>query len=530
MRSLKLLLTVPEKGTADGEFQVTPDGGQAGQLPPYLSKLPFCDPERRRTLLKALGAVEFRLKDFQTEELDWMVEVGLVTEERSDFHNDIQKVIGQAIYESLFPEERKEARQLLQRALAQAGAREQLHIEIEFSQYVERRGRLPDYPWELAHDGDQFLARKQVVFSRFIAFLENTPNLPPVEKINVLLVSSTAYDRSLGLKPLLPSESNAIYEALTTTEQDQETDKKISVTRLESPTFKDFGDYLTENRREKAPHIIHFDGHGFFGKRCDYCRTMHKKVSARECRECGKSLQDKSFQGYLLFEPDEDCKQNADYVSAQEIAEQLQKVSLEQSEAHGLRLVVMSACKTGMALGSNSVFNGVAQRLIQHQVPAVVAMQYNVTVGGAKAFSERFYRAICNKFPITQAVSLGQTAMREGNQWYRPVLYLRWHDNEGGQLFAHKEPVLESSLSRGQVLQNTVVIERQVPFNKLSLAQRLEKEKLEKDLAARQKDYEGVADKLRWETEPIEQNSLQAKLDKLTNEIKQLEQKLNQLK
>ncbi|MBC6479534.1 MAG: hypothetical protein GDA56_18895 [Hormoscilla sp. GM7CHS1pb] len=24
----------------------------------------------------------------------------------------------------------------------------------------------------------------------------------------------------------------------------------------------------------------------------------------------------------------------------------------------------------------------------------------------------------------------------EGNQWYRPVLYLRWQDNEGGQLFA----------------------------------------------------------------------------------------------
>ena len=532
MRSLKLLLTVPEKGTADGEFQVTPDGGQAGQLSPYFSKLPFCDPERRRTLLKALGAVEFRLKDFKPEELDWMVEVGLVTEERNDFHNDLQKVIGQAIYESLFPEERKEARQLLQRALAQAGAREQLHIQIEFSQYVERRGRLPDYPWELAHDGDQFLARKQVVFSRFIAFLENTPNLPPVEKINVLLVSSTAYDRSLGLKPLLPSESNAIYEALTKTEQDQETDKKISVTRLESPTFKDFGDYLTENRREKAPHIIHFDGHGFFGKRCDYCLTMHKKVSDRECRECGKSLQDKSFQGYLLFEPDEDCKQNADadYVSAQEIAEQLQKVSLEQSEAHGLRLVVMSACKTGMALGSDSVFNGVAQRLIQHQVPAVVAMQYNVTVGGAKAFSERFYRAICNKFPITQAVSLGQNAMREGNQWYRPVLYLRWHDNEGGQLFAYTEAVSEVSLSREQVLQNTVVLEPQVSCHKLSLAQRLEKESLEKDLAARQKDYEGVAEKLRWETAPIEQNSLEAKRKKLINEIKRIEQELEKLK
>jgi hypothetical protein len=34
------------------------------------------------------------------------------------------------------------------------------------------------------------------------------------------------------------------------------------------------------------------------------------------------------------------------------------------------------------------------------------------------------------------AVSQGRAAMGvEGNQWYRPVLYLRWRDNEGGQLF-----------------------------------------------------------------------------------------------
>ena len=63
-----------------------------------------------------------------------------------------------------------------------------------------------------------------------------------------------------------------------------------------------------------------------------------------------------------------------------------------------------------------------------------------------------------------------------------------------------------------------------------SLAIRLEKERLEKDLAARKTDYEGVADKLRWETNPIEQNSLQAKLNQLSNNIKRLEQELETLK
>ncbi|PSB01627.1 phosphorylase family protein [Merismopedia glauca] len=66
-----------------------------------------------------------------------------------------------------------------------------------------------------------------------------------------------------------------------------------------------------------------------------------------------------------------------------------------------------------------------------------------------------------------------------------------------------------------------------VTDNKLSLAQRLEKERLEKDLAARQQDYEGITDKLRWETNPIEKNSLEAQQEQLISKIKQLEQNLN---
>ncbi|NEO35505.1 MAG: formylglycine-generating enzyme family protein [Moorea sp. SIOASIH] len=65
-------------------------------------------------------------------------------------------------------------------------------------------------------------------------------------------------------------------------------------------------------------------------------------------------------------------------------------------------------------------------------------MQYNVTVKGATAFAERFYRALGNKKVLTTAVSMGQAQMgREGNQWYRPVLYLRWSDKKGGKLFGN---------------------------------------------------------------------------------------------
>ncbi|PSB01628.1 VMAP-C domain-containing protein [Merismopedia glauca] len=63
-----------------------------------------------------------------------------------------------------------------------------------------------------------------------------------------------------------------------------------------------------------------------------------------------------------------------------------------------------------------------------------------------------------------------------------------------------------------------------------SLARRLEKEKLEKDLAARKKDYEAVGDKHRHETNPSERNSLQSQLERLINEIENLEERLKEIK
>ncbi len=85
---------------------------------------------------------------------------------------------------------------------------------------------------------------------------------------------------------------------------------------------------------------------------------------------------------------------------------------------------------------SESVFNGVAQNLIGQGIPAVVAMQYSISVSAASAFSEYFYRSLGEKEALAIAIRRGQSAMGiEGNQWYRPVLYLRWEDNEGGKLF-----------------------------------------------------------------------------------------------
>jgi tetratricopeptide (TPR) repeat protein len=126
----------------------------------------------------------------------------------------------------------------------------------------------------------------------------------------------------------------------------------------------------------------------------------------------------------------------------------------------GVALVVLSACQSGMAVAGESVFNGTAQNLIGHRVPAVVAMQYSVSVEAATQFAEQFYRSVGQKDSLSVAVNQGREAMgADGNQWYRPVLYLRWRDNQGGQLFAAptdagiRPEEIPSNLPRSGVIQ-----------------------------------------------------------------------------
>ena len=432
MKLLKLFLTVPENATA-GKIQINVDGYGF-----YSSKLPWFEAQKswRTTMIKALGAVEFESDLFPNEEeIDWMVNQGWLTDTKTHFTSDILKKIGQDIYHTLFPTE--EARSLLSGRLGNLKHNQQLHIQLQFSEKIEQRGRLPDYPWELACDERGFLAGRQVTFSRLIAFNENIPDLPPVEQINVLLVSSTVGDSEIDLPNLGSQEQKAILRGLKQAEDED----NIVVECKKNISFKDLGDYLTQIPSAKTPHIIHFDGHGFFGKRCHKpgCRNIHKQLRATHCRKCNSPLEENP-QGYLLFEPNiDDWEREVDYISASEIGDLIRKINLdlENKPELGVRLVALSACRSGTTLGSDSVFNGIAQQLIAQQIPAVVAMQYNITVDGATAFAERFYRALGNKKPLTTAVSIGQTAMsREGNQWYRPVLYLRWDDNDGGQLFA----------------------------------------------------------------------------------------------
>jgi hypothetical protein len=135
-------------------------------------------------------------------------------------------------------------------------------------------------------------------------------------------------------------------------------------------------------------------------------------------------------QGFLGFEDDQG---QVDFVSAKTLAALV--------TGKRVALIVLSACQSGMVIAGDSLFNGTAQQLIDAQVPAVVAMQYSVRVQAAKDFAEQFYRLLGQGKSAISALSEGRTWMGvEGNQWYRPVLYLRWRENDAGELFVKPLP------------------------------------------------------------------------------------------
>jgi len=95
-----------------------------------------------------------------------------------------------------------------------------------------------------------------------------------------------------------------------------------------------------------------------------------------------------------------------------------------------LRLVVLNACE-GARSASDDPLGGVAQALVRQGIPAVIAMQFEISDPAALVFSRSFYQAIADDLPIDVAMVEARKAMfAEGHEveWATPVLYLRSPD------------------------------------------------------------------------------------------------------
>lgn len=92
-----------------------------------------------------------------------------------------------------------------------------------------------------------------------------------------------------------------------------------------------------------------------------------------------------------------------------------------------LRLVVLNACD-GARSDQEDPFSGTAQGLVQQGIPAVIAMQFEISDAAAIAISYEMYSATADGYPLEAALAAARKAVyTDGNQteWATPVLYLR---------------------------------------------------------------------------------------------------------
>ncbi|HEU5367545.1 MAG TPA: CHAT domain-containing protein, partial [Ktedonobacterales bacterium] len=146
-------------------------------------------------------------------------------------------------------------------------------------------------------------------------------------------------------------------------------------------------------------HIFHFSGHGGFDTNID---------------EGMLALTDDQGQAHLL--------------RAAEVGRLL-------ADHPSLRLVVLNACE-GARGGKRDIFSSTAATLARRGIPAVIAMQEEITDPAAIELTRALYEALALGKPVDEALAVARTAISLGLQntleWGTPVLYLRSQD---GMLF-----------------------------------------------------------------------------------------------
>jgi hypothetical protein len=178
------------------------------------SDLPFFvdQQEWRTTILKLLESSDLPPESFLSEDEQlWLSSFNFLCNKRFILsQSDRLAMLGQVIFKSIFRADPK-AYSLLRQSMNRAKeARTYLNIRLMFRADIVQVSRIPDYPWEIMHDGERFLAHNNVVFSRHISRPETPPRFDKLELIRILRISSSASDISNNLLKLSAKEKNLL--------------------------------------------------------------------------------------------------------------------------------------------------------------------------------------------------------------------------------------------------------------------------------------------------------------------------------
>lgn len=341
------------------------------------------------------AAGEFLLPFSELELENFLLRIGSVRSvvRRLD-SNEVSaaKDFGSQLFNSIFSEG---VATCLQSSIFEASQRNAgLRIRLRLSNAPE----LLNVPWEYLYDSTS---------NRFLALSVNTPIVRYLDlpgRIIPLHVNTPLRILVMIASPVDYPQLNVTQEWQNLKDSVVDLEKRglVVLHRLTPPTLSN----LQRNIRRSKYHIFHYIGHGGFD--------------------------DQYQDGVLVLENEHG---SSHVVSSQHIGTILHD---EQT----LRLAVLNTCD-GAKTSNSDQFSGVAQTLLQQGIPAVIAMQFEITDQAAITMSHEFYAALADGYPVDAALAEARKAIFAqalDTEWGTPVLYLRAPD---GQIFD-----IASSLSK----------------------------------------------------------------------------------
>ena len=301
-----------------------------------------------------------------------------------------------------------------ERQLAKEESRDEPKSRLRLMLVLHKEAtRLALFPWEflfmpLNDEGGTFLAGENtdLILTRFVPDTDPPRAFKPdseSKELRILIVLSAPEKLSIVdaddlISELLGLKSN-----------------NITVELFTRPTRRTLADKITKDR----PHIIHFIGHGREGG-----LALHRE------EEDIQELTAEDTSRAAMGEPALPIEEYADWLDSNSVSDLFND--------YRPRLVFLHACKGAASYllpRSLQSFSSTARDLAYTIIPAVIAMQYEISNGDAQRFAQKFYRQLREGKNIDEAVvearrELGRFSSKGRQAWSdrsfgTPLIYLQ---------------------------------------------------------------------------------------------------------
>ena len=295
---------------------------------------------------------------------------------------------GSRLFELIF---QGSARDVLVTSMSSALGTEERGLRVMFD--LEGAPALRNVPWELLWDKPDFISIS--AYTPVLRYMTPSLRRPPVtveSPLRILgMVSSPGDVASLNVEAEQQQLTNACQSL-----------KDRGLLEIEWVAEASLSGLLEALKSGTRFHIFHFMGHGDFDEQNEDGVLLFEGQAGRSQRVPGARL------GTIL------------------------------RDHHTLRLAVINACEGARTANDSS---GVASSLMDYGLPAVIAMQFEISDVAAISFARGFYGSLARGSAIDTALAdarLGMLAEEHELEWATPVMFTSVDD---GQLFTLQSDV-----------------------------------------------------------------------------------------